>query len=415
MTTELLVEPLRSVRHQFPALSRNGPLGKPIIYADAPGGTQVPDRVIDGIRDYLVTSNANIEGEFAATRETDELIGRARNLAGTFVGGDPAGIAFGHNMTTLNFSLSRAVGRTLHPGDEIVVTQLDHDANVAPWLLLAQDLDLVVRTAQVTTNLDIDLHHLGSMMGPRTRVVAATLASNAVGTTPHGRLIADMAHAHGALAWFDAVAYAPHRRIDVWALGCDVLLCSPYKFFGPHLGLAWIRPDLATSLPADRVRPAGEVPAGHRFETGTLSHEAIAGFCAAVEYLASLGTGPNLGSQLDDAYAHIVAHESQLASRFIAGLGSVDGVTLLGPGDPGSRVCTFGLLLAKADPGTVARELDRRGIYAWNGSFYAQGVMEALGLPVETGILRLGFVHYATHEEIDRSIAELSDILRDTE
>ncbi|MDA3022278.1 MAG: cysteine desulfurase-like protein [Actinomycetota bacterium] len=410
--TAVLSERLQEVRGQFPALSRMGPQDLPVVYADAPGGTQVPNGVVDAIRNYLVENNSNIEGEFAATRETDALIRRARELAGVFVGGHSNEIAFGQNMTTLNFNLSRALGRTLRPGDEIVVTQLDHDANVAPWLLLAADLDLVIRTVRVTAELDVDLDHLHALIGPRTRVVAATLASNAVGTTPRARLISDLAHEQGALAWFDAVAFAPHLRIDVKNLGCDVLLCSPYKFFGPHLGLAWIRRELAETLPAERVRPAAEYPPGHRFETGTLSHEGIAGFCAAVEYIASLGSGAALSNQLDDAYERIAGHEGDLSRGFLDGIAKVQGVTLLGrPGTEG-RVCTFGLRLHDADPAAVARALDARGIFAWNGSFYAQGVMEALGLSVDKGILRLGYVHYATLVEIERSIAALDDILR---
>ena len=411
MTVTSLEERLTSVRAEFPALSRRGPLGDEVIYADAPGGTQVPQRVIDAMSDYLVGHNSNTEGEFAATRETDAVIWRARESAAAFVGGRPEEISFGQNMTSLNFNLARAVGRTMSPGDEIVVTQLDHDANVSPWLLLAQDRDFVVRTVGLTPELDIDLEQLADVVGPRTRVVAATLASNAVGTTPDARAVSEIAHAHGALAWFDAVAYAPHRRIDVAALGADVLLCSPYKFFGPHQGLSWLRRDLAESLPAERVRPAGQYPPGHRFETGTLSHEGIAGCQAAIDYLASLGSGDTLVAQLDSAYQQVNAHERGLIARFLDGAHQLPGASVLGRPTTDGRVCTFGLKLHDHDPAEAARQLDALGIFAWNGNFYAQGVMEALGIPVDEGILRLGFVHYATSEEIDRCLEALRGIL----
>ena len=293
------------VRSQFPALSRANAEGIVPAYFDGPGGTQVPQRVLDAIRDYLVGSNSNIEGEYEASIRTDELIAQARVAGGAFVHGDPGGVAFGQNATTLNFLLTRAVGRLLEPGDEIITTTLDHDANVAPWLLLARDRGLTVRQVGVTADLELDLDDLAAQLSDRTRVVAYTLASNAVGTLTPAARIAELAHRAGALAWVNAVHYAPHRRIDVAELGCDVLLCSPYKFFGPHLGLAWLRPSLAADWPAERVRPAGNHPPGHRFETGTLSHEALAGFVAAVGYLESLGGDD--ADRLGSAYPAIAA------------------------------------------------------------------------------------------------------------
>lgn len=399
-----------ALRADFPALSRTTASGTPVIYADAPGGTQVPQSVVDAMGDYLVWHNSNIEGEFAATRETDDMIRAARIDAGHFVGGDPDGIAFGQNMTTLNFSLSRAIGRTLRPGDHVIVTRLDHDANVSPWLILTEDLGLQVSIVNVTPELDIDLDDLRAMITSRTRVVAYTLASNAVGTVTPARAIADLAHQGGAIAVADAVAYAPHRRIDVEALDCDVLLCSPYKFFGPHLGIAWVRPALIPSLRPDRVRPAGMEPPGHRFETGTLSHEAIAGFRAAVSYLAGIGGGGETSDALDRAYSLIGDHERALARAFLDGIAGVDRIRLHGPTSLANRVCTFGLTIEGVTPAQAARELDARGIFAWNGNFYAQGVMQSLGVPLEDGILRLGFAHYATHDEIDRCISALADI-----
>ena len=388
------------VRSQFPALSRpNAP-----AYFDGPGGTQVPHRVLDAIRDYLVNSNSNIEGEYEASIRTDQLIAQARVSGGAFVHGDPDGVAFGQNATTLNFLLTRAVGRLLEPGDEIITTTLDHDANVAPWLLLAQDRGLTVRQVGVSPNLELDPDDLASQLSDRTKVVAYTLASNAVGSLTPAARIAQLAHEAGALAWVDAVHYAPHRRIDVTELGCDVLLCSPYKFFGPHLGMAWLRPSLAATWPAERVRPAGNHPPGHRFETGTLSHEALAGFVEAVAYLESLA------SDLDSAYQAIAAHELSLAEQFLAGLHTLPSWQLLGvqSADPARRVPTFGLLCDHATPDILARELARQARYTWNGNFYALNLVRALGLDEEQGMLRIGFTHYNTADEVSSLLAHLA-------
>ncbi len=246
-----------AVRAQFPALQRPSVGGEPAVFFDGPGGTQVPQSVIEAVAGYLSNSNANIEGAFATSAQTDDIIAKARSYGGTFVGGSSEGISFGANMTSLNFNLSRAFGRTLKEGDEIITTTLDHDANVSPWLLLAQDRGLVVRTVGLTEDLNLDLDDLTSKLSDKTKVVAFCLASNAVGTLTPAQEVTRLAHEAGALAWADAVAYAPHRRIDVASIGCDVLLCSPYKYFGPHLGMSWMRTDLAESLPAERVRPAG--------------------------------------------------------------------------------------------------------------------------------------------------------------
>jgi cysteine desulfurase family protein (TIGR01976 family) len=393
------------VRAQFPALSAVTSAGVVPAYFDGPGGTQVPRRVLDAMTAYLVGSNANIEGVFEASVRTDELIARARAAGGALVGGDPAGIAFGQNATTLNFLLTHALGRLLEPGDEIVTSTLDHDANVAPWLLLAQDRGLVVRQVGVTGELEYDLADLAAQLTTRTRVVAYTLASNAVGTLTPAARIAELAHRAGALAWVDAVHYAPHRRIDTTAIGCDVLLCSPYKFFGPHLGMAWVRPDLAAAWPAERVRPAGDHPAGHRFETGTLSHEALAGFVAAVDYLSSLGQG-----DLDRAYAATGAHEQELAARFQAGLAELPGWRLLGvqAQDPARRVATFGLLCDHASPQELAKRLGDAGYYTWNGNFYALNLVRALGLDEDEGMLRIGFAHYNTADEVTGLLAAMA-------
>ncbi len=399
------------IRAQFPALAGAPGSGKP-IFLDAPGGTQVPTRVVTAMRRYLLESNSNTDGAYELSRRTDELIATARRYGGAFVTGEPDGIAFGQNMTTLNFNLVRAVGRTLAAGDEILTTALDHDANISPWLLMAQDRGLVVREVGITPELDVDLGDLGEKLGERTRVVAFCLASNAVGTVTRAREIAALAHDAGALAWGDAVAFAPHRRIDVGSLGLDVVLCSPYKFFGPHLGMAWVRPDLARELPAERVRPAAEVPPGHRFETGTLSHEAVAGFVAALDYLASLGSGADLSARLDDAYERIHRHEGDLAAALGARLGDLDGVRMVGPaGDSPARVPTFGLVPERATPRRLATALGEAGIYTWDGNFYAKRVVETLGLDLDEGLLRIGMAHYNTLSEVDRFAGVLAGLL----
>ena len=401
------------VRAQFPALRAAASASPQRIFLDAPGGTQVPEGVVAAMRTYLVESNSNIDGAYEPSRRTDELIAEARRYAGAFVGGDPDGIAFGQNMTTLNFNLVRAVGRTLSPGDEILTTALDHEGNVSPWLLMAEDRGLVVREVGLTEQLDVDLEDLRRKLSDRTRVVAFCLASNAVGTVTRAREIADLAHAAGALAWGDAVAYAPHRRVDVRSLGLDVVLCSPYKFFGPHLGMAWIRPDLASSLPAERVRPAAEVPPGHRFETGTLSHEAIAGFVAALDYLAALGSGGDRAARLRAAYDVIQRHESGLAGALGAGIAGIAGVRPVGmPADSAARVPTFGLVCERMAPRRLAEALGDAGIYVWDGNFYAKRVVETLGLDLDEGLLRIGIAHYNTQAEIDRLLDVLGRVLR---
>lgn len=407
------------VRERFPALARTRSDGLPPAYLDGPGGTQVPRSVSAAMTRYLHESNSNIEGEFGPSRETDRLIARAREYGGAFVGGRADCISFGQNMTTLNFNLARAVGRTLAPGDEILTTELDHEGNVSPWLLVAADRGLVVRTVAVRDDMTLDMDDLDAKLSDRTRIVAFTLASNAVGTLTPAREIARRAHEVGALAWADAVAYAPHRKIDVAKLGCDVLLCSPYKFFGPHLGMSWLRPDLAEELPAERVRPAAEKPAGHRFETGTLSHEALAGFVAAIDYLADPvgddhaaagGDVTRMAESLDHTYRASQAWETTLAQHFLSRITRLPGVRVAGPitADADARVGTFGLVLDNLDVAAAARALGDRGVYTWNGDFYATGVIDRLGLQHSGGLLRAGIVHYNTIEDIDRFITALA-------
>jgi cysteine desulfurase family protein (TIGR01976 family) len=384
-----------AVRERFPALASRA------AYLDGPGGSQVPREVLDAVAGYLRDSNANLGGAFPTSASSDEVMTSGRAAAADFTGAEPAGIAFGANMTTLNFQLAHAVARTLEAGDEILVTQLDHDANVSPWLLVARDHGLVVRKAPIRTDdVTLDEDALEALIGERTRVVAFILASNAVGSIPDAARIAAAAHRVGALAWADGVHLAPHRRLRAREWGIDVLLCSPYKFFGPHLGIAAIRPDLAESLPADRVRPASEEPPGHRFETGTQSHEAIAGTVAAIGYLRSLG-----GGDLDVAFDCIERHETALSERFLAGM--PDDLTLYGIPRPEGRTPTFCFNLAGEEPRAVAARLAGRGIYVWDGDYYALEPIRALGLG-EGGAVRAGFLHYTTEDEVDRLLEALA-------
>jgi cysteine desulfurase family protein (TIGR01976 family) len=385
-----------AVRERFPALASGA------AYLDGPGGTQCPREVVDAVAGYLRGSNANLGGAFPTSAASDEVLARGRAAAAHFTGGEPEGIAFGANMTTLNFLLAHAVARTLRPGDEIVVTQLDHDANVSPWLLVAADHDLVVRHAPVRTE-DVTLDHdaLERLIGERTRVVAFTLASNAVGSLTDPARIAAAARAAGALAWADAVHLAPHRRLRAREWGLDVLLCSPYKFFGPHMGIAAIRPELAASLPADRVRPASERPPGHRFETGTQPHEAVAGTVAAIEYLRGLGDG-----SLDAAFERIRRHEDALARRFLDGLPGA--VELYGLRAVEGRTPTFCMRVEGESPRETAKRLAKLGLYVWDGDYYALEPMRALGLADRGGAMRAGFVHYTSEAEVDRLLAALA-------
>jgi len=390
---------LTAVRSRFPALASGA------AFFDGPGGSQVPRSVIDAVAGYLRDSNANLGGAFPTSRASDEVLERARRAAADFTGGEPEGITFGANMTTLNFQLAHAIARTLGPGDEIVVTALDHDANVSPWLVVAGDHDLVVRTAPLRAeDMTLDLDVLDELINERTRVVAFTLASNAVGSIPNAGRIAAAAHGAGALAWADGVHLAPHRRLRARELGLDVVLCSPYKFFGPHLGVAAIRPDLAQSLPADRVRPASEDPPGHRFETGTQSHEAIAGALAAIEYLRELGEG-----DLDAAFSSIEEHETRLTARFLSGL--PDGVELYGIRNPEGRTPTFCFNIEGRSPRDVAELLAERELYVWDGDYYALEPMRALGLADSGGAVRAGFLHYTTDDEVDRLLEAMSDLV----
>jgi cysteine desulfurase family protein (TIGR01976 family) len=375
-----------AVRRRFSALDR------PLTFFDAPGGTQVPDEVVDAVATYLRESNANLGGTFETSRRSDQLLGAARRAAAGFLGCGAEETVFGANMTTLNFGLTRALARELRAGDEVVVTRLDHDGNVAPWLELARDLGLRVRFAEIRDDTTLDLEQLAAQLSERTRVVAFPWASNAVGTIVDVAAVTELAHEARALAWVDAVHYAPHGPIDVAAAGVDVLLCSPYKFFGPHLGLGFVRAELLEAWRPYTVRPvAGARPLGARYETGTLAHELLAGFVACVRYVDSIG------------YDAIAVHERELGGRLLAGL--PEAWRLHGLHTMDGRVPTFLVTTRALTPAEAARRLAERGFAVWHGDYYAVEVMRRLGLP--EGGLRIGLVHYNSAEEVERLLEEL--------
>lgn len=401
-----------AVRDHFPALGRTID-GVPVAYLDGPGGTQVPRECIAAMTAYLERSNANHGGAFTASVETDALLHEVHAAAADFLGAhDPDEIAFGPNMTTITFAISRALGRDLGPGDEIVVTRLDHDANVAPWLAVAEDRGATVRWLELAEDrATLDLDRLDDVLSPRTRIVAVGLASNALGTvTDVGRVI-EAAHAVGATAYVDAVHAAPHLPIDVAALHADLLACSPYKFFAPHLGMLYGRRDLLEKLAAYRVRPAGAALPG-KLEVGTQNHEALAGLLGTFGYLESLGAAhgdvadrSDRRGRLHAAMSAIHAYEGELSRAVLERLASVPGLGLFGIADPNrlaERVPTFSFTLAGHHPRAIAEHLARRAISAWDGDFYAWELVRALGLDDSGGLLRIGLVHYNTLEEADR-------------
>ena len=410
---------LATIRAEFPALSRRHDDGA-YSYLDGPGGTQVPKRTIDAMAHYLERSNANHEGAFPTSEESDAILAEAHAAAADFLGAaGPDDVAFGQNMTTLTFAVSRAIGRTLRAGDEIIVTRLDHDANVAPWLALEEERGVTVRWVGIREDCTLDLADLERALGPRTRVVAVGMASNAVGTINPVPRIVEMAHAVGAWTYVDAVHAAPHMPIDVAALDTDFLVCSPYKFFGPHLGLLYGKPERLEQLASYKVRPAPDAPPG-KWETGTLPGEAIAGLLGTFDYLAWLGR--ELGGAGDAATRRealaaamraIRVAERRLALRALAALDGLPGLTMRGIVDPArveERVPTFGFTLAGRTPREVAADLGKRGIAVWDGDYYAYELIRALGLANTGGMVRVGFVHYNEPEEIERLVVALREM-----
>jgi cysteine desulfurase family protein (TIGR01976 family) len=417
---------LSPVRKQFPALALQD-AGRSAVYFDGPGGTQVPQRVIDAIAFYLANNNANHGGLFRTSRASDAMVVTAHEAMADFLNAPSAQeICFGPNMTTLTFAFSRALGRGLAPGDEILITRLDHDADRAPWLALTERGAVVRELEFNPEDCTLRLDHLANLLNERTRIVAVGYASNAVGTINPIKRIAAMVHEANPQArlWVDAVHYAPHGPIDVQDLGCDFLVCSPYKFFGPHAGVVWGRYELLDALQAYKVRPAGDLPPD-KFETGTGSFEAQAGVMAAIEYLAEVGTvyGAEFGGRfpgfrgrrlaLKQAMAAVQAYERQLFERFVAGLLAIPGLTFYGICDParfGERTPTAAFRLAGHAPDEVAGHLAGRGVYVANGNFYALAVTEALELETSGGVVRAGLAHYNTAEEVDYCLECLREL-----
>lgn len=369
---------IEAVRDRFHTLN------VPLAFFDGPAGTQCPDSVIEAVSGYLLTANANSGGKFLTSMVTDDVIGAARAAASDLLGVMSDEVIFGPNMTTLNFALTRAAARDWAQGDEIIVTKLDHDGNVAPWLQVAEDKGLTVKFAEIDDECRIDLDHLRSLLSDRTRVVAFPWASNAVGTIVPVKDVVELAHSVGALAWCDAVHYAPHGDIEIPDSGVDVLLCSAYKFYGPHLGLAWARRDLLEGWRPYNVRPSSNAP-GPRYETGTLQHELLCGFIATVEYLHGVG------------WSFISAHERKLGQRFLDGL--PDGWKLHGPPTMDDRVSTFALTPPNETPENAAMRLGIAGFTVWHGNYYAVEVFKHLGLP--EGAVRVGIVHTNMEDEVD--------------
>ena len=401
-----------SVRKQFPSLQRKHN-GKPIVFVDGPAGTQVPQSVIDAISHYYSNANANTHGAFITTRETDKIIEHTRQAMATLLGAEgEETISIGQNMTTLNFSLARAMSRILHPGDEVLITQLDHEANRGPWLTL-RDFGIKVREVKLFPSGLLDYEDFESKINENTRLVCMGMSANSIGTVNNFKLVRELTYRYNAWLLLDAVHYAPHLTIDVQSIGCDFLLCSAYKFYGPHVGILYSRPGLLDRLPTDRLRTAAQV-APYSIETGTLNHAAIAGVGAAVEFLATLGHGSSLREKLVSAYQSIGKHEFVLASKLYSGLKKMDGITLVGQDfSSPDRTPTISFTMKGKTPLQVCEQLAISNICAWDGHFYAIRAIEALGLLESGGVTRLGISLYNTEAEIDFVFEEIARIVKD--
>lgn len=405
------------IRAQFPALTQELD-GQPVVFLDNPGGTQVPQAVIDALSAYLRQDNANRGGPFVTSQRSDALLDEAHAALADLLGAaSPDEIVFGANMTTLTFGLSRAIGRTLGPGDEIIVTRLDHDANITPWVLMAEDRGVTVRQADFhPEDCTLDMHSLRDLINERTRLVCVGLASNATGTVNDVATIARWAHDAGAQVFVDAVHYVPHGPVDVVALGCDFLACSVYKFYGPHVGVLYGRYELLDRLRAYKVRPAHDEPPG-KFETGTQNHEGIAGALAAVDYLAGLGAfagssavdaaglQPSRRQRLRAALSMIRDYDRQLTVALLGELEGIPQLTIHGITDPHNldwRVPTVSFTIDGQHPAAIAAALGQAGIFVWHGNYYAVAVTERLGVEDQGGMVRVGAVHYNMPGEIRR-------------
>jgi cysteine desulfurase family protein (TIGR01976 family) len=430
------------IRSQFPSLSQTIN-GHPAAFLDGPGVTQVPQCVIDAISEYLSADNANTGGAYATSRRTDAMIAEARSAMADFVNCAADEVVFGPNMTSLTFAMSRAIGRELKPGDEIVVTRLDHDANVSPWLTMAEDRGVTVRWAEIhDADCTLDLADLASKINSKTKLVAVGYASNAVGTINPVKEVVRLAHAAGALAYIDAVHYAPHGLVDVAALDCDFLVCSTYKFFGPHMGVLFGKREHLKRLRPYKVRPnTNAIP--NCWEWGTMQHESIAGITACVEYVADLGRRAPNGSgemglphpsrlskggndaagtsgvnerraAIEAAYAAIHEHERGLLERLMIGLKKIPGLRIYGITDPArfhERCGTLAVRIQNHTPLELATKLGERGFFTWDGNYYALNLTEHLDVEKSGGFLRIGLVHYNTVEEVDRLLAALGEIV----
>jgi cysteine desulfurase family protein (TIGR01976 family) len=404
------------VRSQFPSLSQTVN-GHPAVFLDGPGGTQVPQTVIDAISDYLRGSNANTDGVFATSQRTDAMLAGARAAMADFLNCGPEEVVFGANMTSLTFAVSRSIGRELKPGDEIVVTRLDHGANYSPWLAL-EELGVTVRVAEIhDEDCTLDMEDLARKITSRTRLVAVGYASNAVGSINDVRQVVRLAHRVGAMAYIDAVHYAPHGPIDVRGLDCDFLVCSSYKFFGPHMGVLYGKHEHLTRLQPYKVA-ANTHAVPLNWEWGTLNHECIAGITACVDYLADLGrhtdsSSPGRRGALLTAFQAIRRHERILVESLIAGLLRIPGLKLYGITDPERfdfRCPTVAVRIAGHTPLRLATELGRRGFFTWDGNYYALNLTEHLDVEKDGGFLRIGLAHYNTAEEVDRFLQALGEI-----
>ncbi|MFO7548969.1 MAG: cysteine desulfurase-like protein [Acidimicrobiia bacterium] len=398
---------LPELRRRFPAHSRVVD-GIPAAYLDGPAGTQVPESVIEAVGQAMVMAASNVGGSFQASRDSEAVVEAARRAGADLVGGDPAEIVFGPNMTTLTFAMSRAIAAGWSEGDNVVVTRLDHDANITPWVRAAADRGVDVRFARIRPDdVTLDLDHLETLLDGRTRLVAVTGCSNAFGSLVDVARVSAAARRVGALSYVDAVHLAAHMRIDVASLGCDLLVCSAYKVYGPHVGVLWGRAEVLEAIDAYKVRPAPAGPPG-RFETGTPSFPLLAGVAAAVDHLASIGEGGDRAARLDDAFERTSLHEAALGLRFLAGL--PDGVRMWGPPSMEGRVATFSMAVEGLAPQEAAAELGRRGIFTWAGHHYAVEPMAALGLLDSGGLLRIGFGATTTEAEVDRALTALDQL-----
>ncbi|CAM2911881.1 cysteine desulfurase-like protein [Vibrio neptunius] len=402
------------VRAQFRALQQSHN-DLPVMFLDGPGGSQVPNGVLEAMTAYLGFFNSNLGGHYFSSAHTTDLMKLARESAQALLNAESSdNIVFGANMTSLTFQLSRAISRNWQAGDEIIVTSLDHYSNVSSWQQAADDKQATVLQARVNEqDCSLDLEHLLSLISSKTKLIALTYASNTTGSIVDVKRVVEAAHKFGAMVYVDAVHYAPHHLVDVQQLGCDFLACSAYKFFGPHVGVAYVAPKWLHALQPYKVEPATNTGPG-RFETGTQSFEGLAGVIAAVKYLAQWGKdGDDLRTRLIDSFQQFNQHESAISERFLARFAELKGVTLLGRNEANSelRTPTFALTFDHHSPEEIAKKLGKRNICVWNGHFYALGLVRQLGLEESGGVVRIGFMHYNTLEEVDILFDELKLIL----